>query len=171
MRLTYQGQRNLAGIQQWDLRMDVSGENKWVIAKNDLDNNWFNGDGDPIEVTLVPTMWNVLKRIAALEGSLYANVNTAIQAMQESEQTLTERVAHCEEQRKSHADVVLKLVDTQGQELLQAAKSVAKVDAVEKSLAELAESLRVKEAQAKQDIEKLNGDLLNGIDALGTQHI
>ena len=26
------------------------------------------------------------------------------------------------------------------------------------------------EAQAKQDIEKLNGDLLNRIDALGTQH-
>ena len=32
MRLTYQGQRNLAGIQQWDLRMDVSGENKCVFA-------------------------------------------------------------------------------------------------------------------------------------------
>ena len=46
------------------------------------------------------------------------------------------------------------------QELLQAAKSVAKVDAVEKSLAELAENLRVKEAQAKHDIEKLSGDLI-----------
>ena len=92
--------------------MDVPGENQWLIAKNDLDNNWFNGDGEPIEVTLVPTIWNVLKRLAALEGSLYANVNTAIQAMQETEKVLSEKVAHCEEQRKSHADFVLKLVDT-----------------------------------------------------------
>ena len=68
-------------------------------------------------------------------------------------------MAHCEEQRKSHADFVLKLVDTQSQELLQAAKSVAKVDAVEKSLAELAESLRFIEERFKNDIDKLNGDL------------
>ena len=65
---------------------------------------------------------------------------------------------------------MLKLVGTQSQELLQAAKSVAKVDAVEKSLAELAESLRVMETQAKQDTEKLNDELLNRIDALGNQH-
>ena len=130
-----------------------------MLAKNDIDGNWFNGDVEPIEVTLVPTICNVLKRIAALEGSLYANVNTAIQAMQETENTLTERVAHCEEQRKSHADFVLKLVDTQSQELLLAAKSVAKVDAVEKSLAELAESLRFIEGRFKNEIDKLNGDL------------
>ena len=91
MRLTYQGQANLAGILQWDIRIVESEDNRWVLAKNDIDGNWFNGDGEPIEVTLVPTICNVLKRIAALEGSLYANVNTAIQAMQETEKTLTEK--------------------------------------------------------------------------------
>ena len=170
MRLTYQGQANLAGILQWDLRMVVSEDSRWVVAKNDIDGSWFNGDGEPIQVTLVPTIWNLLKRVAALEGSLYDNVNTAIQAMQGTEKMLSERVAHTEEQRKSHADYVLKLVETQSQECLQAVNGVRKVDAVEKSLAELVEGNRAMGERAKEDIEKLNRDLATRCDAMEAKY-
>ena len=80
MRLTYFGQQNLAGVQRWHIRM-ASENNSWVVAKNDLDGNWFNADDRALEVTLVPTIWNALKRQALLEDSAYANVNAAIQVM------------------------------------------------------------------------------------------
>ena len=165
IRLTYQAQANLAGILQWDLRMVVSEDSRWVVAKNDIDGSWFNGDGEPIEVTLVPTIWNVLKRIAALEGSVCANVNAAIHSVQNAEKVLSEKVAHCEEQRKSHADFVLKLVDTQSQELLHAVNGVKKVDVIEKTVAELVECNRLMKEQVKNDIGKLNCDLVARNDA------
>ena len=138
--------------------------------KNDIDGNWLNADGETIEVTLVPTIWNVSKRIAALEGSLYANVNTAIQAMQGTEKVLSEKVAHSEVQRKSHADYVLKLVETQSQECLQAAKGVKKVDVIEKNVAELVDGLRVIEERVKNDIDKLNYDLITRSDAFESEY-
>ena len=158
MRLTYFGQQNLAGVQRWHVMM--ASENKtWVVAKNDLDGNWFNADDQALEVTLVPTIWNVLKRLALLEDSAYANVNAAIQVMQGTEKVLSERVAHVEEQRKSHADFVLKLVDAQHQECLEAVEGVKKVDVIETKVAELAEGLRSVNEQVSQ-VDTTNTDAL-----------
>ena len=144
MRLTYFGQQNLAGVLRWHLRM-VSESNSWVVAKNDEHGNWFNEEDQPLEVSLVPTIWTLLKKVALLEESAYANVNAAIQVMQGTEKQLSEKVSLVEHQRKSHADFVLDLVEKQQQECQAAVDSVKKVEGIEAKVMELAESLRVQE--------------------------
>ena len=84
MRLTYFGQQNLAGVLRWQLRM-VSESNSWVVAKNDEHGSWFNEEDHPLDVSLVPTIWTLLKKVALLEESAYANVTAAIQVMQSTE--------------------------------------------------------------------------------------
>ena len=162
MRLTYFGQQNLAGVQRWNIRM-VSDNKSWVVAKNDVDGNWLDGNDQPLEVTLVPTMWNLLKRVAALEESTYANVNAAIASMKDTRAELTQKVAHVEDQRKNHEGFVLKLVETQSQECLQAVNGVKKVDEIEKIVDELAESVRSMNEHLSRDTI---GNLSTRTDAL-----
>jgi hypothetical protein len=144
MRLTYFGQQNLAGVLRWQLRM-VSESNSWVVAKNDEHGSWFNEEDHPLDVSLVPTIWTLLKKVALLEESAYANVTAAIQVMQSTEKKLSDKVTCVEQQRKSHADFVLDLVEKQQQECTAALKSVKKIDDLEARVMELAESLRVQE--------------------------
>ena len=150
MRLTYFGQQNLAGVQRWHIRM-VSESHSWVVAKNDQDGNWFNEEDQALEVSLVPTIWNILKRVSLLEESAYANINAAIQVMQGTEKVLSEKVAHVEQQRKSHQDFVLGLVEKQQQECTAAVNSVQKIDGLEARVLELAEMLCVKEQVDKTE--------------------
>ena len=101
MQLTYFGQ-NLAGVQRFHIRMASEGKS-WVVARMDSDGNWMTNDEQSLEVTLTPTILNVLARLSTLETS-YATVNAAIHSMQDTAKRLTERVGHLEEQGKQHAD-------------------------------------------------------------------
>ena len=101
MQLTYFGQ-NLAGVQRFHIRMASEGKS-WVVARMDSDGNWMTNDEQALEVTLTPTVLNVLARLSTLETS-YANVNAAIHPMPDTEKKLPERVGHLEEQGKQHAD-------------------------------------------------------------------
>ena len=96
MRLTYFGQ-TLAGVQRFHIRM-VSEGKSWVVARMDNDGNWMTNDEQALEVTLTPTILNVLARLTTLETSAYANVNAAIHAMRDTEKRLVERVGTLEEQ-------------------------------------------------------------------------
>ena len=106
----------------------VSSDDKaWVLAKMDVDNNWINDNDEPLDVSLTPTILNVLARLSALETSAYANVILAIQTVQETERKLAEKVAKLEEQSKQQAEYVFNLVSTQQQ---QSADAVKKVEAM-----------------------------------------
>ena len=124
MQLTYFGQ-NLAGVQRFHIRMASKGKS-WFVARMDSDGNWMTNDEQALEVTLTPTILNVLSRLSTLETS-YANVNAAIQYVQETERKLTERVATLEAQSKQQSEYVFNLVSTQQQ---QCADAVNKAEAM-----------------------------------------
>ena len=65
MQLTYFGQ-NLAGVQRFHIRMASEGKS-WVVARMDSDGNWMTNDEQALEVTLTPTILNVLSRLSTLE--------------------------------------------------------------------------------------------------------
>ena len=134
MQLTYFGQ-NLAGVQRFHIRMASEGKS-WVVARMDSDGNWMTNDEQALEVTLTPTILNVLARLSTLETS-YANA--AIHSMQDTVKRLTERVGHLEEQGKQHADHLSYLVNTINQHCADTSKKTETLDA---KLGELAESLR-----------------------------
>ena len=118
LRLTDLGSRNLAGVQRWMLRM-ASGNTSYLVAKNDMDGRWVNSNEEPVDVNLKPTMWNVLKRLAALEQSSYANVSAAISSTQETGKALTEKITQVEEQRKQQTEYFSSLVNSKHQECVE----------------------------------------------------
>ena len=136
MRLTYFGQ-TLAGVQRFHIRM-VSEGKSWVVARMDNDGNWMTNDEQALEVTLTPTILNVLARLTTLETSAYANVSAASHAMQDTEKRLVERVGTLEEQGKRLGGLS-DLVNTLHHHCAESSK---KFDAAETKLGELAESLR-----------------------------
>ena len=142
LRLTDLGSRNLAGVQRWMLRM-ASGNTSYLVAKNDMDGRWVNSNEEPVDVNLKPTMWNVLKRLAALEQSSYANVSAAITSTQETGKALTERITQVEEQRKQQTEYFSSLVNSKHQEC---------VGAVDTKVAELAGSIRALQEKVSNDI-------------------
>ena len=134
MQLTYFGQ-NLSGVQRFHIRMASEGKS-WVVARMDSDGNWMTNDEQALEVTLTPTILNVLARLSTLETS-YANA--AIHSMQDTVKRLTERVGTLEEQGKQHADHLSYLVNTINEHCAETSKKTETLDA---KLGELAESLR-----------------------------
>ena len=142
LRLTDLGSRNLAGVQRWHLRM-ASGNSSYTVAKNDLDGRWVNNNEEPVDVTLKPTMWNVLRRLSALEESSYANVNAAITSTQETGNALTQRMTVLEEQRKQQTEYFSSLVNTHHLDC---------VGAVDTKVAELAGSIRALQEKVSNDI-------------------
>ena len=116
MRLTYLGQQNKKRVPRFGIRMVSSDDKAWVLAKMDVDNNWINDNDEPLDVSLTPTILNVLARLSALETSAYANVNLAIQTVQETERKLIEKVAKLEEQSNQRAEYVFNQVTSQQQQ-------------------------------------------------------
>ena len=103
MRMTYFGAQNKKRIPRFDVSM-ASNDKSYVLCTMDLDGNWLNAREEVLDVNLTPTIWNVMRRLDALEGSAYANVNAAIQSVQDSEKRLNERVATLEEQCKKQSE-------------------------------------------------------------------
>ena len=134
MRMTYFGAQNKKRIPRFDVSM-ASNDKSYVLCTMDLDGNWLNAREEVLDVNLTPTIWNVMRRLDALEGSAYANVNAAIQSVQDSEKRLNERVATLEEQCKKQSEYVFHLVSTQQQHCTDAVKKVeAMVADMEKNL-------------------------------------
>ena len=93
-------------------------------------------------MSLTPTILNVLARLSALETSAYANVNLAIQSVQETERKLTEKVAKLEQQSDQRAEYVFNLVTSQQQQCEEAVRKVeAMVSDMEGNLRALHESV------------------------------
>jgi len=123
MRMTYFGAQNKKRIPRFDVSM-ASNDKSYVLCTMALDGNWLNAREEVLDVSLTPTIWNVLRRLDALEGSAYANVNAAIQSVQETEKMLHEKVATLEEQCKQQSEYVFNLVSTQQHHCTDAVKKV-----------------------------------------------
>ena len=80
-----------------------------------------------------------MRRLDALESFAYANVNAAIQSLQETEKRLTERVVKLEEQLKQQSEYFYNLVHTQQQHCAEVVKKSAALEAI---VAELEKNLR-----------------------------
>ena len=137
MQMSYFGQ-NQAGVQRFHIRM-VSEGKSWVVARMDSDGNWITNDEQPLQVTLTPTICNLLKRVTALEESAYGNVNAAILSMKDTDKKLTERAVILEEQSKQLGGQLCNLANTINHHCAEAA---TKANAAETKLGDLAESLR-----------------------------
>ena len=137
MQMSYFGQ-NQAGVQRFHIRM-VSEGKSWVVARMDSDGNWITNDEQPLQVTLTPTICNLLKRVTALEESAYGNVNAAILSMKDTDKKLTERAVILEEQSKQLGGQLCNLANTINHHCAEAA---TKANAADTKLGELAESLR-----------------------------
>ena len=167
LRLTYFGQ-NLAGAQRWNLRM-VQAKDAWVVGRSDWDGNWVNDKDEALDVTLTPTIWNLLKRVALLEGNVCANVNAAIVSVQESGKVLQEKVAVVEEKRKQHADYVSQLVDAQHREHLEIVQGVKKVEQIDTKVAELAESAQALKESTRLATKEISDSLSQRVDAIAQE--
>ena len=137
MQMSYFGQ-NQAGVLRFHIRM-VSEGKSWVVARMDSDGNWITNDEQPLQVTLTPTICNLLKRVTALEESAYGNVNAAILSMKDTDKKLTERAVILEEQSKQLGGQLCNLANTINHHCAEAA---TKANAADTKLGELAESLR-----------------------------
>ena len=127
----------------------ASGNSSYTVAKNDLDGRWVNNNEEPVDVTLKPTMWNVLRRLSALEESSYANVNAAITSTQETGNALTQRMTVLEEQRKQQTEYFSSLVNTHH---LDCVESFKKVEAIGTKVAAVDESLRALQEKISTDM-------------------
>ena len=148
MRMTYFGQQNKKRIPRFDVCM-VSNDQTYVLCTMDIDGNWLNAKDEILDVSLTPTMWTCMRRLDALESSAYANVNAAIQSLQETEKRLTERVVKLEEQLKQQSEYFYNLVLTQQQHCAEAVKKSA---ALEATVAELEKNLRALHDTVVKDI-------------------
>ena len=148
MRMTYFGQQNKKRIPRFDVCM-VSNDQTYVLCTMDIDGNWLNAKDEILDVSLTPTMWTCMRRLDALESSAYANVNAAIQSLQETEKRLTERVVKLEEQLKQQSEYFYNLVLTQQQHCAEAVKKSA---ALEATVAELEEKLRALHDTVVKDV-------------------
>ena len=146
MRLTYLGQQNKKRVPRFGIRMVSNDDKAWVLAKMDVDNNWINDNDEPLDVSLTPTILNVLARLSALETSAYANVNLAIQTVQETERKLIEKVAKLEEQSNQRAEYVFNQVTSQQQ---QCDEAVRKVEAM---VADMERNLRALHDTVLKDV-------------------
>ena len=148
MQLTYFGQ-NLAGVQRFHIRMASEGKS-WVVARMDSDGNWMTNDEQALEVTLTPTILNVLARLITLETS----GNAAIHSMQDSVKRLTERVGTLEEQGKQLGGQLCNLFNTINQ---HGAETSKKTETLDTKLGELAESLRaLRESVLKDAVDQMS---------------
>ena len=148
MRMTYFGQQNKKRIPRFDVCM-VSNDQTYVLCTMDIDGNWLNAKDEILDVSLTPTMWTCMRRLDALESSAYANVNAAIQSLQETEKRLTERVVKLEEQLKQQSEYFYNLVLTQQQHCAEAVKKSA---ALEATVAELEQNLRALHDTVVKDV-------------------
>ena len=148
MRMTYFGQQNKKRIPRFDVCM-VSNDQTYVLCTMDIDGNWLNAKDEILDVSLTPTMWTCMRRLDALESSAYANVNAAIQSLQETEKRLTERVVKLEEQLKQQSEYFYNLVLTQQQHCAEAVKKSA---ALEATVAELETNLRALHDTVVKDV-------------------
>lgn len=148
MRMTYFGQQNKKRIPRFDVCM-VSNDQTYVLCTMDIDGNWLNAKDEILDVSLTPTMWTCMRRLDALESSAYANVNAAIQSLQETEKRLTERVVKLEEQLKQQSEYFYNLVLTQQQHCAEAVKKSA---ALEATVAELEKNLRALHDTVVKDV-------------------
>ena len=148
MRMTYFGQQNKKRIPRFDVCM-VSNDQTYVLCTMDIDGNWLNAKDEILDVSLTPTMWTCMRRLDALESSAYANVNAAIQSLQETEKRLTERVVKLEEQLKQQSEYFYNLVLTEQQHCAEAVKKSA---ALEATVAELEKNLRALHDTVVKDV-------------------
>ena len=148
MRMTYFGQQNRKRIPRFDVCM-VSNDQTYVLCTMDIDGNWLNAKDEILDVSLTPTMWTCMRRLDALESSAYANVNAAIQSLQETEKRLTERVVKLEEQLKQQSEYFYNLVLTQQQHCAEVVKKSA---ALEATVAELEKNLRALHDTVVKDV-------------------
>ena len=148
MRMTYFGQQNKKRIPRFDVCM-VSNDQTYVLCTMDIDGNWLNAKDEILDVSLTPTMWTCMRRLDALESSAYANVNAAIQSLQETEKRLTERVVKLEEQLKQQSEYFYNLVLTQQQHCAEAVKKSAALVA---TVAELEKNLRALHDTVVKDV-------------------
>ena len=148
MRMTYFGQQNKKRIPRFDVCM-VSNDQTYVLCTMDIDGNWLNAKDEILDVSLTPTMWTCMRRLDALESSAYANVNAAIQSLQETEKRLTERVVKLEEQLKQQSEYFYNLVLTQQQHCAEAVKRSA---ALEATVVELEKNLRALHDTVVKDV-------------------
>ena len=82
LRLSYFGM-NASGVQRGQLRM-TKDTDSWLVAKSDLDGTWVDNASNQLDVTVTPTMWNILKRVTLIEGNCCDNVNAAITCMKDT---------------------------------------------------------------------------------------
>ena len=149
MQLTYFGQ-NLAGVQRFHIRMASEGKS-WVVARMDSGGNWMTNDEQALEVTLTPTILNVLARLSTLETS-YGNA--AIHSMQDTVKRLTERVGTLDEQGKQLGGQLCNLFNTINQHCAESSK---KTETLDTKLGELAESLRaLRESVLKDAVDQMS---------------
>ena len=144
------------GVQRWCLRMD-----SWVVATSDANGGWVNNTGEKLQVTIVPTMWNILKRVSLIEKNTIANVNAAIMSVKEAREELTQKVAQTEQQQKSHAEAVARLLVTQSQEHQRMTQDVANLAGFDSKL----DAVRAIAEQSQADLNKLAADLASRVDA------
>ena len=147
MRMTYLGAANKKRIPRFDVSM-ASDDHSYVLCTMDLDGNWLDAREAVLDVSLTPTIWNVLRRLDALGSSAYANVNAAIQCVKETEKRLHERVATLEEQCQKQSEYVFSQASSQQQ---QCAESLKKVDA---TVAEIEKDLRALHGTVVKDAAK-----------------
>ena len=143
LRLTCFGM-NLAGIQRWNLRM-TKDTDSWLVAKSDLNGRWVSNDGAPLDVTITPTMWNILKRVSLIEENCCANVTAAITCMKETREEFAQQNAQVQQEQKSHAETVARLLMTHHQDHLRMVDDVAKLEGFDsrlKGVRTLAEKLQ-----------------------------
>ena len=159
LRLTYFGM-NLAGAQRWNLRMTKSTDS-WLVAKSNMDGQWINNDGAPLDVTVTPTMWNILKRLSLLEENCCANVNAAITSMKGTREQLTQEVSQVQQEQKTHAERVARFLMTHHQDHLRCVDEVGKLEGFDTRL----EGVRTLADKLQKDLNEIGVNLASRAEA------
>jgi len=141
---------NASGIQRWNLRMTKETDS-WLVARSDADGRWLDTAGNQLDVTVTPTMWNILKRVALIEGNCCGNANAAITCMKDTRGELSEQVAQAvsqvKEEQRTHSETVARLLMTHHHEHLDQATKLKDAEiaiaGMHKAIAGIADGVRV----------------------------
>ena len=112
---------NASGVQRGCLRM-TKDTDSWLVAKSDMDGRWLDNASKQLDVTVTPTMWNILRRVSLLEENCCANVTAAITTMKETREELSQQVAQAvsqvQQEQRTHSETVARLLMTHHHEHL-----------------------------------------------------
>ena len=154
LRLTCLGS-TVHGVQRWILRM-TKNIDSWLVAKSDLGGRFVNSDGEPMDVSVTPTIWNVIKRVSLLED----NGHAAITSMNETREQLAQQVSEVQKQQKSHSETVARLLMTHHHDHSNMVDKVAKVEIDETQIERILETI----TNLEKGIKKVADDLSNCVE-------